>query len=242
VDEQEGLLAAVTALSAYFVGDASMQETLTRVSELARRTLQVSDEVGITLVVDGRPATYVFTDPEIPEVDQAQYETGDGPCLTAYETGETVLVASTRSALEYPRFCAAAAAHGILSVVSFPLRTPAGPIGAMNHYANRESVFGPAEIELGERFAAQAAYLLVNAQAYWDARTLSENLAEAMKSRAHIEQAKGIIMARAGTDEDGAFALLREQSQAENRKLRDVADEIVRHASRRPRPSAPGEG
>ena len=215
MEDQERLLAAVSALTAYFVGDVSMLETLTRVSELARNALGASDQVGITLVVDGRPGTYVFTDPEIPEVDRAQYETGDGPCLAAYDTGATVLVPSTRTAHEYPRFCPTAERHGILSVVSFPLATPAGRIGAMNQYASTEGAFGPAEVEIGQRFAAQAAYLLVNAQAYWDARTLGENLTEAMRSRARIEQAKGIIMARTGVDADRAFALLRQQSQAE---------------------------
>lgn len=233
MEQQEALLAAVTALHGYFIGDASMHDTLERVSQLARGSLGVSDQVGITLVVDGVPGTYVFTDPEIPEVDQAQYETGDGPCLKAYATGETVVISSTASSAEHPAFCEEAAAHGFLSIVSFPLETPSGRIGAMNHYSLQEASFGPAEIEMGKRFAAQAAYLLVNAQAYWEARSLSEGLAEAMKSRATIEQAKGIIMATMGVDEDAAFRVMVEQSSRENRKVRDIAVEIVRQTTRR---------
>ena len=239
VDEQEALLAAVEALTRYFVSDATMLDTLTRVSELARSALGTSEQVGITLVVDGRPGTYVFTDPEISEVDQAQYNTGDGPCLEAYDTGEPVLIPATRTSAEHRHFCAVAADHGILSVASFPLGTTGGRIGAMNHYAHVEHAFGPAELELGQRFAEQASYLLVNAQAYWDARTLGENLQLALQSRAEIEQAKGIIMGRTGLDADGAFGLLREQSQAENRKLRDIAEEIVRNTTTRPDPLDP---
>ncbi len=66
-------------------------------------------------------------------------------------------------------------------------------------------------------------------------------MTKAMESRARIEQAKGIIMARTGVDEDAAFGLLRAQSQAENRKLRDVAEEIVRLATRTVRPRADAE-
>ena len=40
-----------------------------------------------------------------------------------------------------------------------------------------------------------------------------------------IGQAKGIIIASIGCTSDEAFDLLKEQSQTENRKLRDVAAE-----------------
>lgn len=232
MDEQEALLDGVSALNRYFIGDATLQDTLSRVSELARTAVGNTDQVGITLVVDGKPGTYVFTDPEIEEVDQAQYETGDGPCLNSYSTGETVLLSSTLQSDRYPLFCAVAAEHGILSVASFALVTTEGRFGAMNFYSYREQAYGPAELEIGERFASQASFLLLNAQAYWDARSLAENLDQAMRSRAIIEQAKGIIMAQTGRDGDGAFELLRQQSQSENRKVREIAAEIVRHVSR----------
>jgi AmiR/NasT family two-component response regulator len=49
-----------------------------------------------------------------------------------------------------------------------------------------------------------------------------------MKSRAVIEQAKGMLMASSpGLDADGAFSLLRRASQRENVKLREIAQRIV---------------
>src|SRR5262245_45491806 len=101
MEEHDTLLSAVTALTNYFVGDASMLETLQRVSELARSAVRVSNQVGITLVIDGQPGTYVFTDDEISIVDRSQYETGDGPCLEAYDTGNIVVVPSTRTSERY---------------------------------------------------------------------------------------------------------------------------------------------
>lgn len=234
MDQRRALFDSMSALANYFVGDATMLDTLTRVSQLARAAIGSSEQVGITLVVDGRPGTFVFTDPEISEVDTAQYETGDGPCLEAYDTGVPVLVPSTRTSKVHRHFCALAADHGILSVASFPLATTEGRIGAMNHYSHEVDAFGSMQIELGQRFAEQASYVLANAQAYWDARSLGENLSRAMESRAEIEQAKGIIMGRTGLGADDAFALLREQSQAENRKLRDVARQVVRNTTIRP--------
>ena len=53
------------------------------------------------------------------------------------------------------------------------------------------------------------------------------NLQGAFGRRARIEQAKGILMARHSIDEDQAFAMLRNHSNQNGRKLIDLADAIV---------------
>lgn len=234
MDQPHALLRALSALTRYFVADATVGETLTRVSEIARDTLDPSEEVGLTLWAGDGPATYVFTDPRIPEVDQAQYETGDGPCMDAFRLGDVVMIASTATSPRYRRFCDTAERHGFCSTLSIPMETSAGRVGAMNHYARTEDAFGEAQVALAQQFADHAAFVLANALAYWDARTLADTLAQAIESRATIEQAKGIIMAGTGVDADGAFDLLRQQSQAENVKLRDIAAEVVRRSHRPP--------
>ena len=62
---------------------------------------------------------------------------------------------------------------------------------------------------------------------YWDARQLSENLTQAIKSRETIDHAVGILMATGGISPQDAFQILVRASQRENRKLREVAEEIV---------------
>ena len=56
-------------------------------------------------------------------------------------------------------------------------------------------------------------------------------MAKAMESRAEIEQAKGVLMSTHRIDADTAFDLLRQRSQTTNRKLRDVAIDVVNEAS-----------
>jgi AmiR/NasT family two-component response regulator len=51
--------------------------------------------------------------------------------------------------------------------------------------------------------------------------------------RSAIEQAKGIIMSTMHCSSDDAFHLLVKQSQQQNRKLKEVAEEIARISSRR---------
>ncbi len=68
---------------------------------------------------------------------------------------------------------------------------------------------------------------MINAALYETASQLAEGLQKAMASRATIEQAKGILIGTAHCTPEAAFAVLVKQSQHENRKLRDVAAELV---------------
>jgi AmiR/NasT family two-component response regulator len=54
-----------------------------------------------------------------------------------------------------------------------------------------------------------------------------EELHAATEHRATIEQAKGIIMSTTQCSPEAAFALLVAQSQAENRKLREITAELT---------------
>jgi hypothetical protein len=58
------------------------------------------------------------------------------------------------------------------------------------------------------------------------------NMQAALGSRDVIGQAKGIIMATMHCSAERAFGLLRAQSQAENRKIVDIAIEIAERAAR----------
>ena len=114
-----------------------------------------------------------------------------------------------------------------MSTASFPIVIDDARQGALNVYSKAESAFGSQEIVTGRQFAAQAGVVITYARSYWDARQLTLQLRAAMENRAEIEQAKGIIIGSMGCTADEAFDILVKQSQHENRKLRDVAIELV---------------
>jgi GAF domain-containing protein len=221
------LTKALDAMSKFFVGDATLQATLDHVAELAVETIPGTAMAGITMLVDGTATTAVFTDVEATEIDSAQYETGIGPCLDAFRHQEVYRIDDTATDRQWAAFSRAAASHGIRSSLSLPLMARHDGIGALNLYAHEPSAFSDEDVEVGKQFAAHAAIVLANSQAYTDARQLGEDMAQAMKSRATIEQAKGILMGAQGCSADDAFQILVRASQRENRKVRDIADEIV---------------
>lgn len=226
--------AGLGALAQFFINDGTLGDTLLRVADLACKVIP-ADMAGITLLVEGRPATGVFTDPEAPEIDAVQYDIDSGPCLESFYRQQIVRVDSIYTDKRWPEFTADAAAHGVTATLSVPLVARGEALGALNLYS-RIGPFSDQAVKQAEAFALQASILLANVQVYWDARELGERLHQAMRSRATIEHAVGILLADGGRTPEEAFQLLVRASQRENRKLRDIAAQIVDRAVHRKRP------
>jgi GAF domain-containing protein len=231
-DYPDHLTEGIAELSRLLVNEEALDDTLHRVADLACRNIGGADLAGVTLLRDGKPTTAVFTDPASPEMDSAQYDTGVGPCLDAWRHQQVFRIDSTADDGQWPAFSQAAADHGIQSTISLPLAVRGNGIGALNLYSKQAAAFSDEDEQVGSLFADQASVALTNAQLYDSAYRLTQQLQEALTSRAVIDQAKGILMGQRGVGVDEAFTLLRTTSQRENRKLRDIAQQLVDGARR----------
>jgi GAF domain-containing protein len=230
-DYPDHLSEGIAELSRLLVNEEALDDTLQRVADLACRYVGDADVAGVTLLRDGKPSTTVYTDPTSPQIDSAQYETGIGPCLEAFRQQRVFRVDSTAEDEQFPAFSQAAAEHGIQSTISFPLAVRGNGIGALNLYSKQLGAFSADAEKVGMVFADQASVALANAQLYASAYRMTQQLQEALTSRAVIDQAKGILMGQHRVGADEAFDILRTTSQRENRKLRDLAQELVDRAS-----------
>jgi GAF domain-containing protein len=228
-DELNRVLAV---LSLQRIDRQSLAGTLDHMATLARDVIPAADYAAITVLRDGKPETIVATDPMIELVDQVQYDFESGPCLDAFTSGQMFRIDETDDEKRWPEFARTASAHGIHSTLSLPLMTDGEGIGALNLYSRSVRGFTTADEVHGQRFSNPAAVVVANAYLFWECRRLAENLEAAMASRAVIEQAKGMLMVQHGVDADGAFDLLRQGSQRENVKLREVARRLVETAVR----------
>ena len=125
--------------------------------------------------------------------------------------------------------------------MSLPLASQDQTLGAMNFYGfERPDMFAVAERQPYEVFAAQAAGALQIAGLRHRDAELVNQLETALSSRSVIDQAIGVLMAQQRCTAEEAFDLLRAHSQNSQRKLRDLAaDLITRVSGQPPEPATP---
>lgn len=203
------------------------EQTLRRVAELAKQTLAGVQDVSLTLIEYGRPRSMVFTGPLAVHLDERQYELGFGPCLDAAKTGQTIVVDTDSDGSPYQEFAQIAARAGVRHVLSVGMPIAQRSIGGLNIYLTVDTPFTPAFLEYAEVFAGYAAVAVNNVHSYARAAAEIAQLHQALESRAVIEQAKGILIARDRCTPEEAFNLLRRISQNRNIKLHDIATAVV---------------
>jgi GAF domain-containing protein len=207
--------------------DAPLERVMTRIGELARASVPGADEVSVTLVEHGRPRTVAFTNSLAVHLDERQYARGFGPCTDAAISGQTIEIHDTLRTGSYVDFAEVCARAGVRSTLSVPMPTQQRAAGALNLYATVPDAFDGESVHVARAFADYAAVALMNAALVDSQATLAKQLHQAMATRAVIEQAKGVLMARHGLDAEAAFAQLVQESQRANRKLHTLAAELV---------------
>jgi GAF domain-containing protein len=224
--------AAFAELSKIMLGAQPLSETLSRIAQLAKQTIPGAAEVSVTLMQDGTVTSVSFTGPLAVQLDERQYESGFGPCMDAALSGATIPIDDTAQGGAYPDFGRVAFRHGITHTMSIGLPVEQRTVGALNVYGSGEGPFDETTAELATAFASHAAVAVSNAGLYASTATLAGNLQKALDSRAVIDQAKGVLMGRHRCSADAAFDLLVRQSSQRNRKLRDIAQDIVDEVQR----------
>lgn len=227
-----GSLAALSQLSA---GRGGLVELLTQVATMAVRAVPGADGAGLTLLEPDRADIIVKSTEFVRQIDDIQYRLGEGPCISAAAEGRTMRSGSLGGDTRWPRFGPRAGRLGVHSVLSLPLITPGGVVGAMNVYAHAKEAFDAKSEESGELFAAPAAISVLNAQILTQSQRLVTQLQAALTSRPIVDQAVGILRSRSGDTAAEAFQRLRAISQTEHTKLTEVAAAVVEEAAARAR-------
>ena len=187
--------------------------------------------MSVTVGPPAEPELVASSDQLAQQLDGAQMLAGEGPCQTAWEISEPVLSPDLREDKRWPGLAEHLHAITVRSAVAAPIRIGDDLAGALNVYSAVHDVTDPAVKGLVEMLGEAVAAILFEITAKTELETLASQLQNALRSRATIEQAKGIVMASRGCGPDDAFAFLRKLSSERNVKLRDIAAEMVRDAS-----------
>ncbi|MBE7187030.1 GAF and ANTAR domain-containing protein [Jatrophihabitans endophyticus] len=200
--------------------DPDESATFERAVAVALQEIPGAEFGGVSELTRASIRTRAASDPRVQQLDQAQYDMNEGPCITAADAEVPVITCDELGADErWPTFGRTAADFGVNSAISFALFDGREKIGALNLYARARAAFTTDAEEIGSLLAAHAAVVMA-------AGRKQANLTTALQTRDVIGQAKGILMERYKFDDRQAFETLIAVSQHTHRKLRDVADHL----------------
>jgi hypothetical protein len=190
--------------------------------------LMFEGDSGETLFCSGSP-----TITSMYEVIDAQHAIGEGPGPQALSASE-LQVADDTSDSAYPPFFRIPASLGFASILSVPLKIGTAGFAALNFYAPPVAFFTVERQRIASVLAEQvgaSVEMRVRVARY---RELTVNMRSAMESRTSIDIAIGIIISQNQCTQEEAFDILRRASNARQIKLRDLAKDLIMHASGAP--------
>lgn len=227
-DEELRLSELIGSLQDLLLSTHDLKGFLEGVAVVASQVVEPPASCAITTQHEGPPTTVATSDARASMVDHVQYETGTGPCLETLETGHPVEVTDQRSDDRWPAYAVRSVDLGVRCSLSLPLTNGERTLGALNVYGyERPREFGDDEKQRIAMFAAQASTALTLVMQRSAQESTAHQLEAALASRSVIDQAIGVLMAQERCTADQAFAMLRKHSQNNNRKVREVAVDLI---------------
>jgi GAF domain-containing protein len=178
-----------------------------------------------------RSVTVAASSDEAVVLDRIEQDLGEGPCLEALRTFETVLLADAGTDPRWPVYSRSLAAAGYSSVLGVPLDVGENASASLNFFAPAAGLFTEEAIGEAVVFARTAGHALRLALRIVTAELLADDLKAAMESRTVIDLACGMIMTQNRCSQEQAYQFLLRASNTRNMKVRVVAEEIVRRLS-----------
>lgn len=225
---REAVLAqAFVRLADTLVSDFDIVEFLHGLSADAVEILGA--EAAGVMLADGRGGLRLIASSEerMRLLELFELQGAEGPCLDAFSSGRPVQASAADSRIRWPVFAPHASEVGFHAMCAVPLRVRTDTIGALNLFRGDDEPFTGAEMKIAQAMAEMAAIALIQERALREDNLLTGQLQAALNSRAVIEQAKGMLAEYLTTTVSDAFALLRKYAREHNRKLSEVAGDVV---------------
>ncbi|MFI6096519.1 GAF and ANTAR domain-containing protein [Lentzea sp. NPDC051213] len=198
---------------------------------LAARSVQLldADAAGIMLA-DQQGGLHVMaaSTEEARLLELCELQNNEGPCLDCFRTGLPVACYDPAAMrVTWPTFTERLQQVGFQSAQALPMRLREETIGALNLFRTRPGKLTEADLAIGQAMADVATVGLIQERVIAAGELLAVQLQTALTSRVQLEQAKGVLAQRARLPMDQAFLLMRDYARSHNRRLTDVAAQII---------------
>ncbi|WP_371542877.1 ANTAR domain-containing protein [Streptomyces sp. NBC_00554] len=170
------------------------------------------------------------TDDISEQLEELQLTLGEGPCVDAFTHGSAVLTSDLRTGQlqdRWPVFVDAALAAGALAVFALPLQVGAISPGVLDLYAHVPVRLSPEELADALAFADLATLVLLDSRIDETGGPRRGGREDLGAYRAEIDQATGMLTVQLGVGIEEAFVRLRAHAYAHERRLADVAADLV---------------
>ena len=192
------------------------------------------DGVGLTVMVNPTAQETVYaTDGVAGELEELQLTLGEGPCVDTFtDGGGPVLATDLRSPaclVRWPAFTPAALDAGARAAFALPLQIGVIRLGVLDLYRSRPGPLSSHQLAAALAFAETAGMLLLDEATGTRFDTVGRPWQpdDPTVHEAVVHQATGMILVQLGVSVEAAFARLRAYAYTQDRRLGDVAREVV---------------
>ncbi len=206
--------------------DLGVASGMRRLCAAAARALSAFG-AGLTVMVkDGVRAVTAASSLDIERLEELQLTLGEGPCVDAFASARPVLIPDLASAMaRWPVYAPAVYASGVRAVFAFPLQVGAARLGMLDVFRTTPGMLTGSELGLALTFAEVAVATLIDGH---DGNADAGGwLDDPLGSRAELFQAQGMVMVQLGGSLAEAMARMRAYAYAHDRRLGEVAQDIV---------------
>jgi GAF domain-containing protein len=225
----ESLLAqTMVELADSLVDDFDVLELLTLLTDRSVEVLGVA-AAGIMLVSpEGELGVMASSNEATRVLELFELQCQEGPCLDCYRTGAPIIAADLTTADgRWPHFSVESLRAGFRSVHALPMRLRGTTIGALNLFRHGAGILDESDGRAAQALADVATIAILQNRALLVAQVVNDELQNALQSRIVIEQAKGVLAERAAIDVEQAFTMIRSFARNHNRRLLDVAHDVI---------------
>jgi hypothetical protein len=185
---------------------------------------------GLSVVAkDSQVGLLVAADPVSERLEELQVVLGEGPCVDAAAGRRPVLVADLgqEGPHRWPIYAAAVHEAGFRAVFTFPLQFGAAQLGVLDLFRTQPGHLSAAELQRAFALADDAVMILLDGQERGASADDPQPLEETLAAPSELFQAQGMVMVQIGGSLAEAMARIRAHAYAENRRLIDVARDVV---------------
>jgi len=210
-------------------GPLDRADRLRQLCRASTRTLPALGSAVTLMTAQGVQPGAVSSDALTQALEEQQFSFGEGPCVDAFAQCRPVLVPDLGSDRpeRWLAYAPAALEKGVRAVFAFPLQIGAARLGVLDVYRDSPGVLSAAALRQALSFAEIALWILLDGQSDASIGRPVEGLESAVESRSELFQAQGMVMIQLGVSLAEAMARLRAHAFIEDRRLGEVARDVV---------------